>query len=138
MILYFSLQLYIIIQHKEEEFIICTIIIIIYLLIDSCAILVLIFWIAELKCSGFPGPGAEGRVSANPMSEFINNDDTHVHEMFHHFKRRHGKQYKTQKEEYQRKAIFKHNIRSDFKMLKLISFSIIIMIISDKKKQKMF
>ncbi|XP_013395242.2 cathepsin L1-like [Lingula anatina] len=68
--------------------------------------------IPGMACTGFPGPGAaEGRAIMNPMAEYINNDDNHIHEMFEHFKTTHKKDYKTIHEHETRKMYFRKNVR---------------------------
>lgn len=67
-----------------------------------------------LKCAGFPGPGHEGSILANPMQEFIHpTNDEHVHKMFDDFTNKFGKDYinKDATEFNKRKNNFRHNVR---------------------------
>ncbi|GIZ02321.1 counting factor associated protein D [Caerostris extrusa] len=60
---------------------------------------------SSLKCRGFPSePGVEAMVHVNPMLEFINNEDRHVHESFEDFKAKHGKTYSDEAEHEGRKT----------------------------------
>ena len=47
----------------------------------------------------------------NPMREFIHGDDSHVDEMFDHFKHKHSKRYQDDVEHERRKHAFRHNLR---------------------------
>ena len=53
----------------------------------------------------------ERKAVMNPMTVFVNNYNAHVDSAFHGFKHKHGKVYKHEKEEAQRKAIFHTNLR---------------------------
>lgn len=64
-----------------------------------------------MECSGFPGPGVEEMVFNNPMIEFINNEDRHVHESFEDFKEKHDKHYSDNHEHESRKNIYRQNYR---------------------------
>ncbi|XP_030385247.1 digestive cysteine proteinase 1 [Scaptodrosophila lebanonensis] len=65
----------------------------------------------SLTCTGFPGPGTGHFATFNPMQEFIGGTDEHVDAAFHHFKRKHGVDYRTDKEHEHRKNIFRQNLR---------------------------
>ncbi|KAG1704731.1 Counting factor associated protein D [Nymphon striatum] len=65
----------------------------------------------NLTCGGFPGPGLQGTHLLNPMHEFINNDQSHIHKAFTAFKDTHKKAYKSFVEHDKRKEIFKQNFR---------------------------
>lgn len=61
-----------------------------------------------MKCQGFPGPGYEARIIANPMKEFIHPvDHSHLHQMYTDFV---SKYQKTDVGDH-KKHIFKHNLR---------------------------
>ena len=67
-------------------------------------------------CHGFPGPGMveahmEGHSHHNPMVEYINDDDQHVHGLFHRFVKKHGKNYTQTQDQATRMNVFKHNLR---------------------------
>eukprot|EP00794_Sanderia_malayensis_P004738 gene4738-5361_t len=67
-----------------------------------------------LTCTGFPGPGHEGKILANPMQEFIHpTNDDHVHKLFNDFVSKFGKSHiNTDINEFiTRKNNFKHNLR---------------------------
>lgn len=62
---------------------------------------------AGKECTGFPGPGYEARIIANPMQEFVYPiDDTHLHPMFKDFTEKFSKEFNPDK-----KHVFKHNLR---------------------------
>ena len=63
-----------------------------------------------MKCGDFPGPGLS-KVLANPMMEFINNDESHLHPQFDQFKKKHDKKYETQIEHKERLHLFRQNSR---------------------------
>jgi len=63
------------------------------------------------KCHGFPGPGSAHVYEMEPMKEFINNADDHVHASFEDFKRLHQKDYTNQLDEMHRIQVFRHNMR---------------------------
>ncbi|XP_030566502.1 digestive cysteine proteinase 1 [Drosophila novamexicana] len=65
----------------------------------------------SLTCTGFPGPGTGHFATFNPMQEFISGSDEHVDKAFHHFKRKHGVDYRNEKEHEHRKNIFRQNLR---------------------------
>ncbi|ALC43483.1 26-29-p [Drosophila busckii] len=65
----------------------------------------------NLTCMGFPGPGSGHFATLNPMKEFISGSDEHVDKEFHHFKRKHGKDYPSDNEHEYRKNIFRQNLR---------------------------
>ena len=68
-----------------------------------------------LTCKGFPGPGIESSLVANPMQEFIEpNGWEKVHEIFEHFLKLHPKEYSNRvdrKEHDQRRDVFRQNLR---------------------------
>ncbi|KAH0631235.1 hypothetical protein JD844_005479, partial [Phrynosoma platyrhinos] len=65
-------------------------------------------------CSHWPGGGPEHSFLANPMQEFVGGtgEVSRVHEhLFHHYKEKFQKTYKSEKEKEHRKRNFIHNIR---------------------------
>ncbi|KAG6932516.1 digestive cysteine proteinase 2-like [Chelydra serpentina] len=67
-----------------------------------------------LKCEHWPGAGPEHQILANPMQEFvgrIRETDRVHHRLFHHYKEKFGKTYRTEKEMEHRKRTFIHNMR---------------------------
>lgn len=63
-------------------------------------------------CSGFPGPGTGHYTTFNPMREFVHPRYTdHVDDEFHRYRRKHGREYRTEHELERRKAHFNHNLR---------------------------
>lgn len=68
-----------------------------------------------MTCTGFPGPGAEASLIANPMQEFIEPDDKeNVDKMFEHFLQKHPKHYVNRvdrTEHNYRKDVFRQNLR---------------------------
>ena len=74
----------------------------------------------DYDCISFPGPGSSLPAAENPFFEFITADGytekhrTHkVDHEFTTFKNKHGRNYKDQSEEAQRKTHFRHNHRSE-------------------------
>ncbi|KAH8256017.1 hypothetical protein KR026_004989, partial [Drosophila bipectinata] len=65
----------------------------------------------SLQCVGFPGPGTGHFATFNPMQEFVSGVDKHVEKAFHHFKRKHGVSYNSDKEHEHRMNIFRQNLR---------------------------
>ncbi|XP_054709924.1 digestive cysteine proteinase 2-like [Uloborus diversus] len=66
---------------------------------------------SRMQCTNFPGPGVEELVLNNPMREFINNEDGHIHRSFDDFKTKHEKTYKDNNEQESRKNIYRQNYR---------------------------
>ncbi|GFQ73482.1 counting factor associated protein D [Trichonephila clavata] len=64
-----------------------------------------------LECGSFPGPGVEVIVLNNPMMEFVNNEDRHIHESFEDFKTKHEKTYPDSTEHENRRNIYRQNYR---------------------------
>ena len=67
-------------------------------------------------CHDFPGPGfvdahLETHSHHNPMKEYLNADDTHIHHVFDRFVKKHGKNYTKSEDHAARKNVFKHNLR---------------------------
>ena len=64
--------------------------------------------LSDLTCQGFPGPGEEARIIANPMKEFIYPEDhSHLHKMYSDF----VSQYSKTDVGDDKKHTFKHNLR---------------------------
>ena len=69
------------------------------------------FVILDMKCHGFPGPGYEAGIVANPMREFIHPvDDSHLHNMYADFVDKYN-QHEKRSLDTSRKHSFKHNLR---------------------------
>ncbi|XP_069479013.1 digestive cysteine proteinase 2-like [Ambystoma mexicanum] len=66
-----------------------------------------------LKCEGFPGPGLEHHILANPMQDFFDRNDgsDRVHRLFNHYADQYGKEYGKEEELEHRKRTFTHNMR---------------------------
>jgi len=65
-----------------------------------------------MVCTGFPGPGAQDVILANPMQEFIKPEGGKVvHDMFDHFLKKHPKKYGTEVEHSHRRDVFRQNLR---------------------------
>ena len=67
-----------------------------------------------LKCQNFSDTDSayiNHRITTNPMSEYINRDEQHVHELFQHFTKTHDKNYVSEREHRERKEIFRQNLR---------------------------
>lgn len=65
----------------------------------------------DLTCQSFPGPGEDHIYTFNPMKEFIDNEESHVHAAFSNFKKDHKKKYDTAKEHFHRLELFRQNMR---------------------------
>lgn len=63
-----------------------------------------------MTCQSFPGPGIDHLYTFNPMREFIEGYTDHVDDAFEKYKKIHDKDY-DDKEYYQRKETFRHNLR---------------------------
>lgn len=65
-----------------------------------------------MTCGGFPGPGVEHHLLANPMKELIHTSaEGHPQRVFNHFKDKFARQYKSDKEHEEREHAFLHNLR---------------------------
>ena len=68
-----------------------------------------------MVCTGFPGPGEEASIIANPMQEFIEpHGREKVHKVFEHFLAKHPKDYanRVDKSEHNhRRDVFRQNLR---------------------------
>ncbi|GAB6020866.1 hypothetical protein CHUAL_003516 [Chamberlinius hualienensis] len=65
----------------------------------------------NMSCGDFPGPGASHHHLHNPIREFVNSEDSHVHHEFENFKTTHGKVYDNHLENERRKNAFRQNLR---------------------------
>ena len=71
------------------------------------------------SCKGFPGPGTGSPMVDSPFFEFFGarghsvSKTAHVDHHFNMFKKKHGKDYQTEREESFRKQHFHHNFRSE-------------------------
>jgi len=63
------------------------------------------------KCGLLPGSVAEHRVLANPMEDLVGRHRPWAHAVFHHYRRRFGRQYGSAREMEHRQRIFVHNMR---------------------------
>ena len=61
-------------------------------------------------CHGWPGPGMDHTYTMNPMKEFIDNHDAHVHHSFEEFKEKHKRNFETEEHE-RRLTLFRQNMR---------------------------
>ena len=67
-----------------------------------------------MTCHGFPGPGAESAVMANPMRDYFGpENEDRIHHVFKDFLKQHPKNYThhDQKEFEDRKTHFRQNLR---------------------------
>ncbi|XP_028406365.1 digestive cysteine proteinase 1-like [Dendronephthya gigantea] len=65
-----------------------------------------------MKCHGFPGPGAESAVIANPMRDYFSpKDEDRIHHVFKDFVKQYSKDYKDKPEFERRKGHFRQNLR---------------------------
>ncbi|XP_019731833.1 digestive cysteine proteinase 2 [Hippocampus comes] len=65
-----------------------------------------------MSCGGFPGPGVEHHLLANPMKDLIHTSSWgHSQRIFDHFKDKFQRQYSDQREHEEREHAFLHNLR---------------------------
>ncbi|XP_060948224.1 counting factor associated protein D-like [Limanda limanda] len=65
-----------------------------------------------MSCEGFPGPGVEHHMLANPMRDLIDTSASgHLHNMFSHFKEKFQRQYSDEIEHEKREKAFLHSLR---------------------------
>lgn len=65
-----------------------------------------------MSCEGFPGPGVEHHMLANPMKEFIHTSASgHSQRMFNLFKDKFQRRYSDEREHERRQQAFVHNLR---------------------------
>ncbi|KAM4549673.1 digestive cysteine proteinase 1 isoform 1-T1 [Fundulus diaphanus] len=65
-----------------------------------------------MSCGGFPGPGVEHHLLANPMKELIHTSASgHSQKMFLHFKEKFQRRYSDDMEHEEREHAFLHNLR---------------------------
>lgn len=65
----------------------------------------------NVTCGSFPGPGMQHVHLHNPVKEYVDHHDDHVHILFEEFKEKHGKTYADDKEHGMRKNVFRQNLR---------------------------
>ncbi|CAL1584445.1 unnamed protein product [Knipowitschia caucasica] len=65
-----------------------------------------------MTCGGFPGPGVEHHILANPMKELIHTSAAgHAGHIFNHFKEKFQRQYGSEREHEEREQAFVNNLR---------------------------
>ncbi|XP_072884398.1 digestive cysteine proteinase 2-like [Hemitrygon akajei] len=66
-----------------------------------------------LSCEGFPGPGVEHRILANPIEDLVSTDtEDRTHHFFKHYKERFAREYEEDGVEHElRRTTFTHNMR---------------------------
>lgn len=65
-----------------------------------------------MVCTGFPGPGDEATIIANPMQEFIEPEGRNImHSVFDNFLKKHPKDYTDKQEYHHRRETFRQNLR---------------------------
>ncbi|XP_029022106.1 digestive cysteine proteinase 2 [Betta splendens] len=72
-----------------------------------------VFFLPEgMTCGGFPGPGVEHHMLANPMKELIHTSASgHSQRVFNHFKEKFQREYSDEREHEKREHAFIHNLR---------------------------
>ncbi|XP_038650967.1 digestive cysteine proteinase 1-like isoform X1 [Scyliorhinus canicula] len=93
-----------------------------------------------LSCESFPGNGAEHRILANPIQDFIDNSmDNRTHNMFQEYKKQFNRDYEKDEKEHEiRKATFTHNMRYIHSMnRKLMSYRMEINHFTDRSVDEM-
>jgi len=89
-------------------------------------------------CHGWPGPGIDHVYTMNPMKEFINNHDQHVHDTFEKFKIDHGRVYDTDREHIKRLELYRQNMRFiSSKNRQGLSYSLASNHLADKSQEEM-
>lgn len=65
-----------------------------------------------MSCGGFPGPGVEHHMLANPMKDLVHTSASgHSERIFNHFKDKFQRQYDDEREHEKRGYAFVHNLR---------------------------
>lgn len=65
-----------------------------------------------MSCGGFPGPGAEHHMLANPMKDLIHTSASgQPQRVFSDFKEKFQRRYSDEREHEERQQIFVHNLR---------------------------
>lgn len=65
-----------------------------------------------MTCGGFPGPGVEHHMLANPMKDLIHTTASgHPQKVFSHFKEKFQRRYSDEREHEEREHAFLHNLR---------------------------
>lgn len=65
-----------------------------------------------MVCTGFPGPGDEAAIIANPMQEFVEPEGRNImHSVFDNFLKKHPKDYADKQEYHHRRETFRQNLR---------------------------
>lgn len=90
------------------------------------------------KCGLLPGSVAEHRVLANPMEDLVGRHRPWAHAVFHHYRRRFGRQYGSAWEMEHRQRIFVHNMRFvHSKNRAALSYSLALNHLADRTPQEM-
>ncbi|POI19585.1 hypothetical protein CIB84_016671, partial [Bambusicola thoracicus] len=90
------------------------------------------------KCGLLPGSVAEHRVLANPMEDLVGRHRPWAHAVFHHYRRRFGRQYGSAREMEHRQRIFVHNMRFvHSKNRAALSYSLALNHLADRTPQEM-
>ncbi|XP_050788033.1 digestive cysteine proteinase 2-like [Gopherus flavomarginatus] len=63
------------------------------------------------SCGELPGLGAERWILANPMQDFVGQQEDRSHQVFHHYRQTFGKSYDSEREMEHRQRTFTHNMR---------------------------
>lgn len=71
-----------------------------------------VFLLTGMTCEGFPGPGVEHHMLANPMKDLIHTSASgHSQRIFSHFKEKFQRHYEDDKEHELRQQAFIQNLR---------------------------
>lgn len=92
-----------------------------------------------MTCGGFPGPGVEHHILANPMKELIHTTAAgHTQHIFNHFKEKFQRQYTDQREHEEREHAFVNNLRYVHSKNRAgLSFSLALNSLSDRTISEM-
>lgn len=92
-----------------------------------------------MSCGGFPGPGVEHHILANPMKDLIHTSSSgHVQRLFGHFKEKFQRSYSDEREHEKREHAFVHNVRYVHSMNRAgLSFSLTLNSLSDRSMSEL-
>lgn len=92
-----------------------------------------------MSCGGFPGPGVEHHLLANPIQDFVETSPvSHAHRMFGHYKEKFNRQYDNEMEHEEREHNFVHSIRYVHSMNRAgLSFSLSVNHLADRSQKEL-
>ncbi|KAM6958953.1 digestive cysteine proteinase 1 [Aplochiton taeniatus] len=92
-----------------------------------------------MSCGGFPGPGVEHHILANPMKDLIHTSSSgQSRRLFGHFKEKFQRSYSDEREHEKREHAFVHNLRYVHSMNRAgLSFSLALNSLSDRSMSEL-